>query len=608
MLGAHYSGSGRCKFTVWAPFLQTITAIITNQNNREIPLNSQEKGYWQTEAENVQPGARYFLRPNNSTERPDPASNYQPEGVFGPSEVVDHNSFDWSDGNWKGIPLQQMIIYEIHTGTFTPEGTFEAIEKRLDDLAELGVNAIELMPVAQFPGERNWGYDGVFPFAVQHSYGGPQKLKHLVNNCHEKNISVILDVVYNHLGPEGNFLPEFGLYFTDKYSTPWGKAINFDDEHSDQVRQYFISNAIYWFEHYHIDALRLDALHAVFDMSAKHFIRELAEKVADFSREKGRKFYLIGESDLNDVRLIKSIEKDGYGLDAQWCDDFHHSLHALLTHEKAGYYDDFGQISHLVKSFQEGFVYSWQYSKYRKRKHGSSSKNISAGKFIVFSQNHDQVGNRMTGERLPELVSFEKLKLAAGVVLFSPYIPMLFMGQEYGEDAPFLYFVSHNDPALVSAVREGRKSQFDTSESQESVPDPQAMETFLNSKINWQDRNIERHKILLEFYKELIRHRKQIPALYNLNNKNLRIYNIDEKRLLFLHRRHYNSHVICFVNFEHEDFNFASDMPEGKWSKLIDSSEEKWLGKGSILPPVVEKSESITIAARTFATYILTSD
>ena len=607
MLGAHYSGSDKCRFRVWTPNVQNISTIITTQGNREIPLVLQENGYWQAQAENVQPGSRYFFRLNNSTERSDPASNYQPEGVFGPSEVIDHESFEWTDDNWHGIPLSSMIMYEIHTGTFTPEGTFEAITSRLDDLIELGVNAIELMPVTQFPGERNWGYDGVFPFAVQNSYGGPEKLKYLVNICHQKNIAVILDVVYNHLGPEGNFLPEFGPYFTEKYETPWGKAINFDDEHSDQVRHYFISNAIYWFELYHIDALRLDALHAVFDMSAKHFVRELAEKVADFSSSKGRKFYLIGESDLNDVRLIKPMEKDGYGLDAQWCDDFHHSLHALLTHEEGGYYDDFGQINHLVKAFREGFVYSWQYSKYRKRKHGSSSRDVPAGKFVVFSQNHDQVGNRMTGERLPELVSFEKLKLAAGIVLFSPYIPMLFMGQEYGEDAPFLYFVSHNDPSLVSAVREGRKSQFDTSESQARIPDPQAIETFLDSKIKWEDRNCDRHKILLEFYTELIRMRKEIPALYTLNNKNLQIHVIAKKRLLILHRRHYKSHVICFVNFEHEECNFTPDMPEGIWSRLIDSSEEKWAGKSTTLPVVIEKTESMTIGARSFATYQLTS-
>ena len=608
MLGAHYSGSGKCKFTVWAPNLKNGSVIIITQNKREIQLTKWEKDYWQAEADNVEPGSKYFYKLDYAAETPDPVSNYQPDGVFGPSEVVDHNSFAWSDENWKGTPLHEMIIYEIHVGTFTNEGTFEAIENRLDDLIELGINALELMPVAQFPGDRNWGYDGVFPFAVQNSYGGPQKLKHLINLCHRKNISVILDVVYNHLGPEGNILHEFGPYFTGKYETPWGKAVNFDDEQSDQVRHYFISNAIYWFERYHIDALRLDALHAVFDMSAKHFIRELVEKTAELSERKGRKFYLIGESDLNDVKLIKPIEKEGYGLDAQWCDDFHHSLHALLTKEKSGYYNDFGQISHLVKSFREGFVYSWQYSKYRKKKHGSSSKEIPSHKFVVYSQNHDQVGNRMTGERLPELVSFENLKLAAGVVLFSPYIPMLFMGQEYGEEAPFLYFVSHSDPALISAVREGRKSQFDTSVSQVRVPDPQAVETFLKSKINWGDRNLNSHKTLLEFYKNLIRLRKEIPALYTLNNKNLQIYSIDDKRLLFLHRRHYKSHVICFMNFEHQDCDFSCDIPEGKWRRLIDSSEEKWAGKGTTLPSDIDKLERLSITSRTFAAYKLNID
>src|SRR4030066_1209493 len=320
-----------------------------------------------------------------------------------------------------------MIMYEIHVGTFTPEGTFDAVILRLDELSVLGINTIELMPVAQFPGERNWGYDGTYPFAVQNSYGGPEGLKILINECHKKGMAVILDVVYNHFGPEGNYLWDYGPYFTDRYKTPWGQAINYDDLYSNEVRNFFIENALHWFKNYHFDALRLDAIHGIFDFSAKAFLQELAEKVEEFSSSEGKKYYLIAESDLNDSRVIRPGNMGGYGIDAQWCDDFHHAVHTLLVHENKGYYVDFGETEHLVKSFREGFVYSGQYSEYRKRNHGNSSRDCPAEQFIVFTQNHDQVGNRMFGERLSNLVSFESLKLAAGAVLLSPYIPLLFM-------------------------------------------------------------------------------------------------------------------------------------------------------------------------------------
>lgn len=590
---------------MWAPALQKVMLKITAPEKRDIPLEVQETGYWQKVAEDVKTGSRYYFALDGENERPDPASNFQPEGVLGPSEIVDHNSFKWSDSLWKGIPLEQMIMYELHVGTFTEEGTFAAIIERLDDLLEFGINALELMPVAQFPGERNWGYDGVYPFAVQNSYGGPQGLKMLVDACHKRNIAVILDVVYNHLGPEGNFLRDFGPYFTDKYKTPWGQAVNFDDKCSDEVRHFFISNAIFWFQRYHIDALRLDALHAIYDISAKPFLRELAETVEDFSRNYGRKFCLIGESDLNDIKIISAKEQGGYGIDAQWCDEFHHSLHTLLTGEKNGYYADFGEIGQLVKSLQEGFVYSWQYSKHRARHFGSSSKDIPAAKFVVFSQNHDQTGNRMLGERLSTLVSFESLKLAAGAVLFSPYIPLLFMGEECAEESPFLYFVSHNDPSLVAAVREGRKNEFKAFEWKEELPDPQAVDTFLKSKIRWKSRNEGRHKILLEFYKYLIRMRKEIPALSYLSKENLRASSIDNKNLIFLHRRHNGSEVICFMNFEHEKIAFSPDVPAGKWIKLVDSAAEKWGGSGSTLTEVIERGQNLTIPPLTFAAFEL---
>jgi len=603
--GAKYSGAGKCRFTVWAPNAERVDVRITAPTERIISLDKQEHGYWLTTADGIEAGSRYVFRLDLSTERPDPASHLQPDGVHKPSQVVDHTSFQWSDDAWRGLPLEQMIMYELHVGTFTKDGTFEAVISRLRDLAELGINAIELMPVAQFPGERNWGYDGAYPFAVQNSYGGPEKLKKLVDACHRHKIAVILDVVYNHLGPEGNYLQDFGPYFTGKYQTPWGKAVNFDGAGSDEVRTYFINNALHWFTNYHIDALRLDALHAIYDMSAKPFLRELAERVEGFSRQAGRRVYLIAESDLNDTKLIKSPRAGGYGLDAQWCDDFHHSLHALLTDESFSYYRDFGQVRHLAKALREGFVYSWQYSEHRNRHHGSSSKTIPAQRFVVFAQNHDQVGNRMLGRRMSALVSHEGLKLAAGTVLLSPYIPLLFMGQEYGEEAPFLYFVSHSDADLISAVRDGRINEFKFLKRQGKPPDPQDVNTFLESKLNWETRDQEEHKSLLTLYRHLIRLRRNVPALAHLSKKNLQVDVVAGKKLLVLRRWHDGSHILCLENFERQDCTVQVDVSDGRWVKILDSAETKWAGPGSSLPAVIEQAEALTVRRLSFAVFEL---
>ena len=451
-LGAIYLGDGRCSFRVWAPRAQQVEVRIVAPGQRIIPLRRDERGYHEVVAESVDPGTRYFYRLDGESERPDPASRFQPEGVHGPSQVVD-SRFSWGDAGWFGLPLRDYIIYELHVGTFTGEGTFAAVVTHLEQLKELGITVLELMPVAQFPGSRNWGYDGTYPFAVQNSYGGPDGLKHLVSACHQRGLAVVLDVVYNHLGPEGNYLGDFAPYFTDRYRTPWGPAVNFDGAHSDEVRRFFIENALSWVTEFHVDGLRIDAVHAILDFSAKPFLQELAEAVHAQAERLNRRIYLIPESDLNDTRLIRAPEVGGFGLDAQWNDDFHHALHTLLTGERTGYYEDFGEIRHLVKGFREGFVYSGEYSPYRRRRHGNSSRSLPAHRFVVFAQNHDQVGNRLRGDRLSHLVSLEALKLAAGVILLSPFIPLLFMGEEYGEIAPFEYFVSHSDPGLIEAVR-----------------------------------------------------------------------------------------------------------------------------------------------------------
>jgi maltooligosyltrehalose trehalohydrolase len=517
---------------------------------------------------------------------------------------VDHSAFRWKDADWPGVAPEDMIIYELHVGTFTPDGTFDAVIPRLDHLRQVGVNAIEIMPVGQFPGERNWGYDCAFPFAAQNSYGGPEGLKRLVNACHRTGMSVILDVVYNHLGPEGNYLGSYGPYFTEKYRTPWGNAINFDDAYSDGVRNYFIENALFWLRWFHVDALRLDAIHAIYDMSATHILQELSEAVARYSYRQGRKFYLIAESDLNDVRVTRPKSLGGYELDAQWSDDFHHALRAVLTGERAGYYEDFGKIDHLAKAFGEGFVYSGQYSKHRKKNHGSSSRDVPGRRFAVFSQNHDQVGNRMLGERLSALVPFEALKLAAGAVILSPYVPMLFMGEEYGEESPFLYFVSHGDPDLIAAVRRGRREEFESFKWHAEPPDPQGIETFLQSRLKWQDRCEGRHNTLLCFYRRLIHLRRSTPALASLNKDELEVFTVGEEMLL-ARRWHEESHVFCVMNFARSNVTFRADLPEGSWENVLDSSDEEWGGPGSPVAGRISRGHQVTAGPLSIALFEL---
>jgi len=603
-IGAQYLGNGRCEFILWAPFLKSVSVKIVSPMERIIPMGKDESGYWKIKVDDVFHGTLYLYRLENEKDRPDPASQFQPEGVHGSSRVIDHNSFNWEDESWRGIDLSEMIIYELHAGALTTEGTFDGVIAKLDEIRDLGINAIELMPVAQFPGERNWGYDGVYPFAVQNSYGGPEGLKRLVNECHKKGIAVVLDVVYNHLGPEGNYLWDFGPYFADKYKTPWGMAINFDDAHSNEVRNFFIENAIHWFHNYHIDALRLDAIHGISDLSAKPFLKELAEKVEEALAYAGRKYYLIAESDLNDSRVIRTSEMGGYGIDAQWCDDFHHSLHSLLTGENQGYYIDFGRIEHLVKSIREGFVYSGQYSEYRKRNHGNSSKDIPAGKFIVFSQNHDQIGNRMLGERLSTLVSFEALKLAAGTVLLSPYIPLLFMGEEYGEDSPFLYFVSHSGHDLVEAVRKGRREEFKSFGWGMEPPDPQSTETFLKSKIKWGKRYEGKHKVLLDFYKHLIKLREDIPALSNLDRDCLDVAGFEDKKVFFMRRWKGESEIFCVFNFNSSAVRLTASLTGKVWRKILDSSVGMWDGPGTFLPETITQDEKIEVRGQSLALYM----
>jgi len=586
--GANYHGSGRCTFTVWAPFLNRVDLKIVSPAERLCPMERDSAGYWKAELNNISPGTRYLYRLDDEQDRPDPASRSQPDGVHGPSEVIDPCGFSWTDAAWKGVALRDYIIYELHTGVFTREGTFEAIIPYLDYLKELGVTALEIMPVAQFPGSRNWGYDGVYPCAVQNSYGGPDGLKALVDACHGKGLAVILDVVYNHLGPEGNYLWAYGPYFTDRYRTPWGQAVNFDGPYSDEVRRYFTDNALFWITEYHFDALRLDAVHGIYDFSARHILRDLSDAAGRQAEALGRRIYVIAESDLNDARVIASAGSGGYGLDAQWNDDFHHCLHTLLTGEKSGYYEDFGAMRQIEKAFREGFVYSGEYSGYRKRKHGSPSGGLPAHRFIVFSQNHDQVGNRAGGDRPGRTQSLEKLRLAAGVVLLSPFIPLLFMGEEYGETAPFQYFVSHSDKDLIKAVRKGRRDEFSSFGWAGEVPDPQAEGTFLNSKLDTGLHLQGAHAALFGFYRELIRLRKEVPALSDPSRDSMEAGCFEKDKVLYVRRRAEADEVICIYNFNSEDAHAGLMVPEGSWTRVLDSSMKDWGGDGALSADRIE--------------------
>jgi len=610
-IGAQYLGDRRCEFTVWAPNAKNMALQIAAPQLRTIPMQQKEWGYWQVTADEIEPGTRYLYQLNGSETRPDPASFAQPDGVHGPSQVIDQH-FIWNDQGWSGVSLEDMIIYELHVGTFTPAGTFEAIIPRLPDLRELGITAIEIMPIAQFPGSqpagdgsayRNWGYDGVYPFAVQNSYGGPQGLKKLVEACHKEGIAVVLDVVYNHFGPEGNYMSHFGPYFTETYRTPWGSAINFDDAHSPAVRSFFIQNALHWLRDYHIDALRLDAIQAIYDLGAKHFLEELAENVAALSQQDGRRRYLIAESDLNNPRIIRSPNQGGYGLDAQWSDDFHHALHALLTGSDIGYYQDFGKCEHLAKAYRDTFVYDWKYAPHRQRFHGSSALDCPLTQFVVCIQNHDQIGNQMLGERLFQLISFEALKLAAGAVLLSPYIPLLFMGEEYGEETPFTYFVSHSDPELIQAVRKGRKQEFAAFHYEGEPPDPEALETFQMCKLNWEKRKEGNHQALWLFHQHLIQLRNTLPVLIKRDRACLDTGFDEDDKLVWWRRWNDTEQLFCLMNFNDQDVTFQPELPGNYWRRVLDSADERWMGPGSIAPEKMDSTQKLAVRSQSFLLY-----
>jgi len=555
--GASVRSGYSVEFRVWAPNLTNLAVRVMGGNegepSRTIPMRQSSDSEFVATVPQVGAGADYVYVLDGERERPDPVSRWQPGGVHAPSRVVDPASFRWSDQGWSGIPLRDFIIYELHTGTFTREGTFESMIPRLPYLRDLGITAIEIMPVAEVPGNRNWGYDGASLYAPQSSYGGPTGLKKLVDACHQHGLAVVLDVVYNHLGPEGNYLPEFAPCFTDTHHTPWGKAINFDGPESDGVRRFIIDNALYWLTEYHVDALRLDAIHGIYDFGARHILDELSQAFQDQARRLQRQAWLIAESDLEDVRIINPRAKGGYAFDAQWHDDFHHALYALLTGQREGFLMDFGAVANLSKSVTEGFVFDWKYSHYRRRHYGSSSKDRPGEQFVGFIQNHDQVANTSRGKRLSSLVSSGQQKLAAVLTLSSPFLPLLFMGEEYGETAPFLYFTSFDDPGLAAAVTAGRKKELGSHYSESEFADPQAPGTFEHCKLDWSKTEVSPHAEILRLYRDLISLRRRHLSLANCRKELTEIQFNEQRKWLLMKRSDPSGSGALLV------FNFSSE-------------------------------------------------
>ncbi|WP_084671342.1 malto-oligosyltrehalose trehalohydrolase [Sporichthya polymorpha] len=498
---------------VWAPGAETVEL---ERNGARHAMRRGEDGWWTAPDVPVEHGADYGYVVDGDGPFPDPRSRWQPAGVHGLSRVVDHDRFDWTDASWPGRGLPGSVTYELHVGTFTSGRTFEAAIERLDHLVELGIDLVEVLPVAAFPGRHGWGYDGVALYAVHDAYGGPEGLKRFVDACHARGLGVMLDVVYNHLGPSGNYLSSFGPYFTDKHHTPWGAAVNLDDAGSDEVRRFIIDSALAWLRDYHVDGLRLDAVHALADDRATHLLTELQLAVDELAAETGKPLFLVAESDRNDPRTVTPIEAGGIGLTGQWADDIHHALHALLSGERQGYYVDFGSYECLAKTLTEAFFHAGTYSTFRGRTHGApvDRSRIPGHAFVTYLQNHDQVGNRATGDRLSASVSPGRMAIGAALVLGSAFSPMVFMGEEWSASTPWQYFTDHQEPELADAVREGRRNEFASHGwDRDDIPDPQDTATVEASTLDWAELDKEPHATMLRWYRDLIALRRAHPEL-----------------------------------------------------------------------------------------------
>lgn len=579
--GVHVQSDSSIEVNVWAPFKKKVDLKIVAPIEKIVPMDKCANGYHTVRINQPIEIFDYYFILDEEHSFPDPASHWQPQGVVGPSRVYPFSQFHWEDSKWKGIPLKEAIIYEIHVGTFTPAGTFQGIIDKIPYFKEMGINTIELMPVATFSGDRNWGYDGVYLYAPHECYGGPKGLQELVNRCHQNNIAVVMDVVYNHLGPEGNFLHEFGPYFTEKYSTPWGSAINYDESYSLNVREFVINNALHWLEKYHIDGLRLDAIHAIFDQSAYPILEELADRFHDKAKLLGKDAWLIAESDLNDPKYVQSKKNMGIGLDAQWNDDFHHCLEAYVGKKSFGYFRDYGSIYDLTKAITEGFVQDGKWSEFRQRYHGKPSTEIPLNKLVNFLQNHDQIANASQGKRIASYLDIDQLMVTATILMLSPGIPMLFMGQEWGTNSPFYFFTSFTDEALGKAVTQGRKEEYASLGVDGNFHDPQQKETFFKSKLDWSVRNESLYKQVSECYKSLISLRKN--QLQDIEKSSITTFiDKDNKSFLISYSRDSRPCLHFAVNLSRKPVEIGINQKTSV-NTLLFSTKEPSLSSSSLL-------------------------
>jgi maltooligosyltrehalose trehalohydrolase len=546
------------QFEIWAPRVKKIAVQV---NGGSLPMCGPDgEGWWRLCVEDAGPGTDYgFTVSDEAAVYPDPRSLHQPHGVHGLSRVYDQGAFIWTDAGFQPAPLSSAVVYELHVGTFTSGATLDAAVDKLVYLKDLGITHVELMPVAAFAGNHGWGYDGVALFAVHQPYGGPDALKRFVDAAHEAGLAVLLDVVYNHFGPSGNYTGKFGPYIVDTHHTPWGGAVNLEGRWAHQVRRFFVDNALMWMRDFHIDGLRLDAVHAFVDRSAIHFLEQLSIETKRLEATLGRGKVLVAESDSNDLRIVTAREAGGFGIDAQWSDDFHHALFALLYPGQAeGYYADFGSLRQFAKAIEHTFVYDGIFSRYRKRVHGRAPRNLSQHKFLGYIQNHDQIGNRAIGERLHESVGFGRAKIAAALVLLSPFVPMIFQGEEWAASSPFQYFADHEDPKLARAVSEGRRKEFEAfGWAPDSIPDPEKPETWLRSKLKWGEAGEGKHAEMLAWYRELIRLRRSTPSLNCGEPGNAQVTFDEPEQWLTLKR----GEVLLHCNLGTQDHAFA--VPAG---------------------------------------------
>ncbi|MGH8996405.1 MAG: malto-oligosyltrehalose trehalohydrolase [Acidimicrobiales bacterium] len=606
-LGASPLGGGRTRFVVWAPRSETVSVRLGD--GRTEALERGDQGYHHGVVEDCPAGSRYRYVLHGGAALADPASRHQPEGVLGPSEVVDLAAHRWRDDQYRPLPLFEHVLCELHVGTASAEGTLDSAVGWLDHLVDVGITAIELLPISQFAGARNWGYDGVLPFSVQDTYGGPAALQRFVDECHGRGLAVILDVVYNHIGPVGNVLGDFGPYFTERYTTAWGPALNFDGRGSDHVRAYFLATVTQWFVDFHVDALRLDAIHSIVDGTATPFLAELTALSAHLAERLGRPCPLIAESADNDPWVVTPRAAAGLGMDAQWNDDFHHALHGALTGERMGYYVDFGQLDDLARAINGGFTLQGEHSEYRGRRHGAPSGFLEPERFVIFAQNHDQIGNRPRGERLSTLVELDRQRLAAALVLLAPGVPLLFMGEEYGETAPFPYFVDHRDETLNRAVREGRAAEMRHFGFDQEPLDPVAQSTFAAAV---PDRSLSRagsHRALLELHRRLIAVRRREPALARSGRSEVAASVAGP--VLTLSRRHPDGGIAALFNVSGSPTTIAMPAlatgaaPPGQvsWRRLLDSADPDLGGQGKTAPEVCHPGEPLELGPWAFCLY-----